>query len=196
MPLSTRNIQFFLSQFGLVNVRKVYSVDGQDLGQSAGDYDLESATIEESNKTSYLGTPVFGEIILKHEQSNLEIELQTVLADVTMTKNIVKTAMQGVDGTIKEYISDGDYEITIRGMVVSQGNEYPQDDATTLHQLCLVKDALVVENEFLQLFDIYNIVIEAYNFPQQEGFRNTQLFELQCISDKPIEIIIEDETLN
>lgn len=197
MPLNQRNIQFLLAQFGLGNVRAVeYVPNNESLTQRAGEYDLEPAFIEESNKVSYLGTPVFGEVILKSEEQGLEIELQTVLSDVAMTKNIVKTTMQGVDGTIKEYISDGDYEISIRGMLVSEENAYPQEATNTLHQLCLVKNELVVESEFLQLFGIYNLVIESYSFPQQEGFRNIQLFELSAISDKPIELIIEDETLN
>jgi hypothetical protein len=155
MSLNQRNIQFVLARFGLGGVRVVQYVPfGESLKANSKDYDLEVAVIDEGNKTSYLGTPVVGEIILKYESQNLSIELQTVLSDVTMTKNIVKTDMQGVDGTIKEYISDGDYEITIRGMLVSEENEFPQDQTSTLHQLCLVKDALAVESAFLQLFGI------------------------------------------
>ena len=192
-----RKIEFVLEQFGLANVRvKKYSFDGKELGQSSGDYDLKAGIIAQSEKVSYLGTLVFGAIVLKYESLGLEVELQTVLSEVSMTKNVVKTAMQGVDGTTKEYIADGDYEVTIRGAVVLDENDYPEDDVKALHQLCLVKDALVVESDFLQLFDIYNLVIESYTFPQQEGFRNMQPFELQCVSDKPIELIIEDETLN
>lgn len=197
MSLKQRNIQFLLSQFGLGGVRPIrYVANEKGLEQNNSGYDLQEAVIEESNKISYLGTPVFGEIVLKYEAENLEIEVQTVLSDVTMTRNIVKTVMQDVDGTVKEYISDGDYDVVIRGMLVSEENEFPRDQITLLHNICLVKDALVVESEFLQLFGIYNLVIESYSFPQQEGIRNVQLFELNCISDKPIELIIEDETLN
>lgn len=197
MPLNQRNIQFVLERFGLSGVRAVVYVPfGESLKSNTKDYSLEIVVIEEGKKTSYLGTPVVGEVVLKSDDDNLEIELQTVLTDVTMTKNIVKTDLQGYDGTIKEYISDGDYQVTIRGMLVSEENEYPQSQVSLLHQLCLLKKEIVVESEFLQLFGIYNLVIESYNFPQQEAIVNAQLFELNCVSDKPIELIIEDETLN
>ena len=177
-----RNIDYVIQQFGLGNVSIKYDLDG--------------GNIPSSNITSYLGTPVFGAVVLRYEPFNLEIGLRTVLCEVSMTKNIVKTPMQGVDGTIKEYISDGDYSVTIKGAIVSNDNSLPEEGIKLLHQLCLVKDDIAVENEFLQLFDIYNIVIESYSFPEQEGYLNMQLFELQCISDKPIQLIIEDETLN
>lgn len=192
-----RDIEFILQQFGLGGVRVInYNTNSKELEQRSVDYNLEQGNVPPSDTVSYLGTPVFGAVVLKYEPLNLELELQTVLSEISMTKNIVKTELQGVDGTVKEYISDGDYEITIQGAIVSEDDFYPEDGATLLHQLCLVKDALVVESDFLQLFDIYNIVVESYSFPEQEGFLNMQLFELQCISDKPIELIVENETLN
>lgn len=192
-----RNIEFLIDQFGLGGVRVIeYDANGQGLEQVSKDFGLDGGNVPPSNKVSYLGTPVFGDVVLKYEPLNLEVELQTVLCEVSMTKNIIKTALQGVDGTIKEYVSDGDYDVTIQGAVVAQDVFYPEQDTKLLHQLCLVKDAIIVESEFLQLFDIYNLVIENYSFPQQEGFLNMQLFELQCVSDKPIELIVEDETLN
>lgn len=192
-----RNIDFVIQQFGLGNFRiRKYNPNGQSLEKDTKSYNLETSNFSTSSKISYLGTPVFGEIVLKYQPLNLELELQTVLAEISMTKNIVKTALQGADGTVKEYISDGDYEITLQGAVVFEDNGYPEDDAKLLHQLCLVKDALIVESEFLQLFDIYNLVIESFSFPQQEAMLNMQLFELQCVSDKPIELILENETLN
>lgn len=192
-----RSIDFILSKFGLGGVRVIdYKTNSKNLEQRSVSYNLEQGNVPQSDKVSYLGTPVFGAIVLKYEPLNLQLELQTVLSEVSMTKNIVKTSMQGVDGTVKEYISDGDYEVTIRGAIVAEDNLFPEDDIKLLHQLCLVKDALIVESEFLQLFDIYNLVIESYSFPEEEGYLNMQFFELQCVSDKPIELIIEDETLN
>lgn len=192
-----RNIDFVISKFGLGSVRVIdYKTDRNNLEQRSVSYNLEQGNVPQSGKVSYLGTPVFGEVVLKYEPLNLQLELQTVLSEVSMTKNIVKTSVEGVDGTNKEYISDGDYEVTIRGAIVAEDNFFPEDEVKLLHQLCLVKDSLIVESEFLQLLDIYNLVIESYSFPEEEGYLNMQFFELQCVSDKPIELIIEDETLN
>lgn len=192
-----RNIDFVIDKFGLGGVRVIeYQMNKDTLDRRSIGYELEAGAALDSDTISYLGTPVIGAVTLKYEAFDLELQLQTILSEVSMTKNIVKTALQGVDGTVKEYISDGDYEITIKGALVAEGNFYPEDETKLLHQLCLVKDALVVEADFFQFFDIYNLVIESYSFPEEEGIVNMQFFELQCVSDKPIELIIENETLN
>ena len=62
-----------------------------------------------------------------------------------------------------------------------------------------VPDSLQVTSEFLNHFGVISPtglsgidedVITDYNFPQQEGFRNQQLFNCKMISDTPIELII------
>ena len=40
------------------------------------------------------------------------------------------------------------------------------------------------------IFSIDTIVVESFNFPQQEGFQNTQLFEFSAVSDNPIELTV------
>ena len=107
-----------------------------------------------------------------------------------MSKNIIKTAIQGRNGTVKEYISDGDYDITLRGMLTSQNaSQYPLEEFNRLLKLCELNEALTIVSDYIQLFGIYDIVIDSSSFPQREGFQNTQLFELKCVSDKPIELI-------
>lgn len=147
--------------------------------------------------TSYLGTPIFTNLVFKSGSYTLAnrtvaykgLEINTVLVDIQMAKNVVKTAVQGRNGTVKEYISDGDYEINIRGALVSPvPTLYPTDEVAALRDLCQVPDKLEVISSFLQLFSIHYLVIESFSFPQREGFYNTQLFELKCVSDLPIDL--------
>src|SRR5688572_7578109 len=88
------------------------------------------------DKKSKLGTPIFSNIEfqeLKYQPLNVNkilrvpnISFDTVLFTVSQTKNIVKTAIQGRNGTVKQYISDGDYEITIRGIIDAPNGIYPK----------------------------------------------------------------------
>jgi len=157
-------------------------------------------TPEPSVATSYLGTPVFTQIIFPAGEYQTQagqavsyprVVLQTVLADVAMTRNIVTTPVQGADGTVKEYISDGDFAVVIKGALVNEsGFDRPTDQVNDLISLIGAKTALPVVSDYLQMFGIHNLVIMDWSMPQPEGMPNTQPFELRCPSDKPLAIAV------
>ena len=119
--------------------------------------------------------------------------INTVLFSVNQSKNIVKTPIQGRNGTVKEYISDGDYDISIRGVIVSENaNEYPKDEVRKLIEILRVQDSFSIASRYLnEVFDITDIVIESYSLPQSEGYHNVQAFEINAVSDEPIEITVQ-----
>lgn len=148
----------------------------------------------ESARKSYLGTPVFADVAFPRE-GKPDFVLETVLVDVAMRKNIITTVVQGKPGTVKEYVSAGDYDVRIRGILVSQGNsQYPADQVRDLHQVLQRSEAIPVVADYLRFFDIYNLVVTGYNFNQVEGYQNIQSFEITCISDMPEELIEENAT--
>jgi hypothetical protein len=146
----------------------------------------------EDSPHSWLGTPVFSDVQFPQEGEET-IKLETVLIDVSQTKNIVTTAVQGRNGTVKEYISLGDYEVRIRGAIVTERSDaYPYNQTRDFHKLLIQSNLLKVVAEYLRLFDIYSIVVKSFSFPQQEGFQNMQQFEINAISDSPDELIQEN----
>lgn len=166
---------------------------------------------KDPNITSYLGTPVFAQLIfipgqyknnqgqeitygdiLRNDEKNENFVINTVLMDVSQQKQIIKTNIQGVAGTVKEYISKGDYQITIRGALVSESSvRYPEEEVRQLKEYCEAETAVGVASRFLDdIFDVQTIVIESFNFPQVEGSQNIQLFEVSAISDEPIELTV------
>ena len=142
---------------------------------------------------STLGTPIFSDIRISSSQdSGDEVLLTTVLIDVVQEKNIITTAVANRDYTVKEFISEGDFQITVRGALVSEDAElYPSDQVRNLFFLLKKKHSLYVVCEYLRQFNIYQFVVTHYSFPQKEGFQNMQLFELSAISDDPIDLIEE-----
>jgi len=179
-------------------------------GETSADFQFREAQFEVAERQSYLGTPVHTQIQIQGGQffeledieGNNPIEyegivMQTALVDVSMSKNIVKTAIQGRDGTVKEYVSLGDYLITIQGNIIGItegntvediGNVYPAIDTERLIQICQIPDAIEVTSEFLQLFGISQMVISDFKFAELQGFRNMQPFQITALSDTPINL--------
>ena len=171
----------------------------------------EEADANDPQITSYLGTPVFSNIIfipgsykdkkgqtvnsgeiLKNDEKNENFKIDTVLFDVSQQKQIIKTNIQGLSGTVKEYISKGDYQISIRGAVVSPSSlRYPEEEVAQLKEYLEAEAAIGVASRFLDdVFNIQTIVIESFSFPQVEGLQNVQLFEISAVSDDPIELTV------
>lgn len=141
----------------------------------------------------YLGKPVFCDMVLRKHSDGKGIQLLAVLADITQEKNIVTTVVQGRDGSVKEYISDGDFQVSIRGALIGQTNTaFPQAEVRALMNLLNAKEAINVVSDYFRLFSIYDIVVTGYKFAQKEGFQNIQLFEISAVSDTPIELITRE----
>ena len=49
-------------------------------------------------------------------------------------------------------------------------------------------DAIKINSEFLDLFDIDSLVVENYSLPQEEGVRNQQRFTVSLLSEDPVEL--------
>jgi len=117
------------------------------------------------------------------------LRINTVLMTVSLQKNIVKTPVQGLNGTIKEYIADQDYRIRIEGgFFDSNPGKYPAQLVADLVEFLKVSNPLRIASSFLQRFSIHDIVIESYSIPEQRASRNTQRFLINAISDLPVEL--------
>lgn len=145
---------------------------------------------------SSLGTPVFSNFNVQGGSytkngknfSFDQIKIDVALFEVSMSKKIVSTSIQGRDGDIKEYISDGDFSVSIRGVLTAPNNTFPLDDFIALIKVVKAPVALKVNSWWLEKFGIYNLVITGYNFSQRAGRFSEQSFEISAVSDTPIEL--------
>lgn len=162
---------------------------------------LEEQAREEGKNGAYngfFGLPVFDILtLIGFNYTTLDgkriviadLNLGVALIDVSQSKNEIETPIQGRNGTIKEYISDGDYVLNIRGVIASNAQDsYPEDLVKHLIQFCNAPVSIPVASNLLDLFGIHNIVIKDFAFPQNEGMRNVVNFQLSCLSDTPFEI--------
>jgi hypothetical protein len=150
------------------------------------------------NGSDYNGVPTLTSLALQYKGKR--VELLECIITINQEKNIVSTPMQGRDGTIKEYISDGDYSISIEAAVnnyseieETKSKEYPIEKLEELIALLKVQDGLEIQSDFLTLFKITSAVIKSYGMVQ-ETHSNRQSFQIQMLSDTPYEIKIQQDS--
>jgi len=200
-PAQKVNVRTLSKGFGLPLVQRAI-VAGNNL----------NIKTDTPDATSLLGTPIYGTLFIEvpeyttfdfNDFTNEYVETSNILAsntaasaaqglflngviiDATVNKTIVKTEVIDLKGTVKEYIGESDLTITIRGFVASQNpNEYPDDNARLIKSYSSAPVSLKVTSDFLNnILGVTQIVIESCQLSQQQGLRNVQYFQLNCVSD-------------
>lgn len=126
------------------------------------------------------------------ESGEVSLELADAVAAVSRERRIVSTALVGCDGTVKEYINEGDWQVNlvvgiqaVRDGVIA--DEWPSDELRELRKILDAKTSVEVQSEFLGVFDITKIVIKSYS-AQQTTEANYQAVSISAVSDEDYEI--------
>lgn len=158
------------------------------------------------NKDQYMGVVMSETLTLSYTDITVtpykeyKFEFKECLITLNLPKNIVTTALQGRNGTIKEYIADDDYQITLDAATDSYlGNEdkdirfaYPVEQITELVKLLQLPVELAVTSDFLKMFEINSVVVKDFGMTQ-ETYMNRQSIQIQLLSDKPYEIKLKND---
>lgn len=124
------------------------------------------------------------------------------LVSVSGKNNIIRRApsKQGkFIGTIKEYWSQDDYEITITGVLFGENergdfeNSFPREYFERLRDYCLSPTGLEVKNNILELLNISRIAVEDFSFPFSKG-ENVQAYDIKAYSDFSADFLLEIES--
>ena len=114
--------------------------------------------------------------------------INDVTMNISLQKEVVKTALVGRAGTVKEYITDGDYQINMSvGMVATDGSgtiidQYPERAVTQLREILERPEALEVSSAYLDIFGISRIVVTGFS-ARQMTHSNRQVIEITALSD-------------
>lgn len=150
----------------------------------------DQPTIE---RKSILGTNLFSDLQFTSVDGVDHVPIDCALFNVRQSKNVVRNDIQGRDGSIKTYIGLGDYEITVRGIIMGQGNQYPWDAVINFVYFLRYEQSLGIISQYLNdVFDVTEVVIKEYYFEQNEGSQSHQKFELTMWSDKPVGVLIQE----
>jgi len=117
------------------------------------------------------------------------IRIETIIFEASKAKNIVKTAIQGRNGTVKEYVSDQDWIINARGFISNIFNALPINDLRTFREIMEVPQQIDVISQYLnEILEVNQIVVEQFSMPQIEGFRNEIPFTFTASSDVVLDL--------
>lgn len=204
--------QAFALAFGVGQIPLRYQVPEADNTQAGVNYSgmPEITPDEVKYGQSWLGTPIHFKFALKgglyraydlegnieeREMQELQMPLSTMV-EFSRAKRIKTTPTVGGYGTVKEMYGFEDWSIRIRGICLNDPS-HPQhtqaeDQRNAIQRFEDLADAINLvedDNIFTQL-GIYSLVIRSVNFPSIPGRPNYLPFELNCVSDKPLELIL------
>jgi len=95
-------------------------------------------------------------------------------------------------GSIKEYWSQDDYEITIEGLFTYvDSNVYPRADLEKLKTFCEAKKPIEVEANILEGLGITSMIIEEFDIPFTVGPANP-IWTIKAVSDKDWELLVKE----
>jgi hypothetical protein len=115
------------------------------------------------------------------------------LIGISCSKNIIKTAIDGMDGTFKELYSMNDYTITIKGIAVDEENpdRYPQVAINRIREICEKRKSVEIINPLTTYFNIGLIAIESWDIPEVQGAFGMQPYTITGVSDKEYQLILK-----
>lgn len=117
------------------------------------------------------------------------------LISLALSRTIIKTPIDGNDGTFKELYSNGDYQVTIRGVLVSHEDpeNYPEDLVRQLRTVVETNKHVAITNALTTLFNIKFVAIEEVNWPDMAGQIGAQYYEIRCTSDKEFALKVREQ---
>lgn len=145
-------------------------------------------TIPVTDRSYWEGRYVLTEITIRKEDGDT-LTINDAVVNVSLEKHIVRTALVGLEGTIKEYISNGDYEISMNVGIVavdSSGSivdEYPQEGIRRVRGFLEENNSLEVSSPFFDILGIDRMVVTRFSL-HQDTHSNRQTIEVKALSDK------------
>lgn len=122
------------------------------------------------------------------------------LVGFSIVKTIVETVTVGKyrKGTVKEYITTEDWQLSINGLCLDEDDldAYPAKQVQQLYRLFEVNEALeVVGNKLFSLFDISKIVLKSIDFEAMPGQEGVQKYSIKAVSDQDFYAELDERNL-
>nr|DAJ64584.1 MAG TPA: hypothetical protein [Caudoviricetes sp.] len=148
-----------------------------------------------TDAADWLGAYTLCPLLLRLEDGT-ELSIPDAVVAMTRTKQIVTTQVVGMVGTVKEYISDGDFDINIAVGIqgVEDGkvaNVYPEEGLRELRKYLEVDKPISVQSAFFDLFEINRLVLKSYSLTQGTE-SNYQELTISALSDNEYNVFSTD----
>lgn len=139
-----------------------------------------------TDRSYWEGRYVLTELTLRKENDD-KLMINDAMVSLSREKHIVRTTLVGLDGTIKEYICNGDYDISIAVGIVAVENgqivdEYPEEGIRRVREFLDENKAVEVSSLFFDIFDIPRMVVTRFSV-RQDTQSNRQTIDIKALSD-------------
>ena len=117
------------------------------------------------------------------------------ICEVALAKNIVKTKIAGRHGTVKEFVSNDDYQVRFKGLIVNDDLVNPPEQGIRdFNRLLNIPAPIEVQGDLFEWLGISELVVDvdAGGVFQIEGYQHVVGFTLNCISDNGVEVRLRD----
>lgn len=157
--------------------------------------DLSDEQLEQMIVTNAKGVPMVFPLYFAVEGEPWWLLPYEPLVTINGTNVLVKkqVAKGAVRGTIKERWAQGDYSISISGILMGDKGQYPADDVKKLRSYC-ESGKVLVKSPQLELFSINQIVVEDWKIPFTAGLAN-QAYTINAVSDDIYKLLLRREDL-
>lgn len=172
---------------------------------------IEFVDQEEALHLSALGTPVLFPITLlastykryndigkieKVTMEDFQLPISCVV-DFRLPKIMPRTNVSGGRGTVKELFGFDDWQITIKGFFLKEGNQpqgliNPLEQEKRLTDWCQLASSVEVAGEIFNMRDINTIALGELAINAERGRPGIRPFTLPCLSDDPVELQIDN----
>jgi len=190
--------QLTAQSFGMSGISLYRLPASTGIGSAQPPTDYNVAIFEAQPMASgLLGLPVYSTLHFPAGKGYKALTLLEPIIEISAEKNIIKTAIQGRIGTVKEFISEGDFVISVK-CIINEAKEVdeairrylpPYQELSKYYDLFQQSIALPVECKLLQIFGINNVVVTNYNITES-GMVNVKNCSINLISDIAPEIQI------
>ncbi len=154
---------------------------------------IQPATVK--TKTLY-GGDLYGQAdMLGHEvfcPATIEVDgvdyfFPFVVIGIDRVKNIVITELTEVNSSVKEVIGNKDIEITIKGFLIGEYEQFPDDKLAALNKAFEHNQNVRLKASYSDIFlrDGDEVLITRLTIPPKPGVIGVRDFSLQLISDHP-----------
>lgn len=176
--------------------REEYEIALKEATQAALGYEIKDVSqfkdYGQNPNTLFAGMPLWQPLTIKAtETGESDFLLDSAVVSFNMTRNIVKTVVQGRDSSVKEFINNGDYAININGILCENTYNYPLESVVKLDTFMKKKQALEIEHEVLNAIGVYEIVVESYDC-QRTPHINCQTYAISAVSNIPVPLQVDD----
>lgn len=156
------------------------------------DSQIETIEVADAVATSVFGTPIFETLALIDPVTKTRIEFDDApMITVNKKNHIIKSKVQGRSGSVKEFITEEDYIVNVRGVLVNHtGEDLPYDRINQINEIARLPQSIKVESKLLNLLGIHNLVIEELVFAEDANYTNVRPYQMKCLSDTPIELVL------